>query len=99
MRKNRKCDTTKYRKRRVKEKVAHAIRVERRKKEEIAWGRIQHKQRERVRLEREQKSPLVQKMVNLLAKNILRRILSRLYSTVKKGGKKKWRRLQVKNEL
>jgi len=73
MRKHRKCDTTKYKKRRAKEKVAHALRVEQRKKEEIVRGRILHEQRERIRMEREQKRPLVQTMVNLLAKNVCER--------------------------
>ena len=73
MRKNRKCDTAKYKKRRKKDKVAHAVRVERRKKEERVWGQILHEKRERIRLEREQKRPLVQKMVNLLAKDVCER--------------------------
>lgn len=73
MRKHRKCDTTKYKKRRAKEKVAHSIRVERKKKEEMVRGRILYEQRERIRIEREQKRPLVQTMVNLLAKNVCER--------------------------
>jgi len=73
MSKHRKCDTTKYKKRRVKEKVAHAKRVERRKKEEAVRGRILYEQRESIRREREQKRPLVQKMVNLLARDICER--------------------------
>lgn len=73
MSKYRKCDTTKYKKRRVKEKVAHAKRVERRKQEEVARGRILYEQRERIRREREQKRPLVQTMVNLLARDVCER--------------------------
>jgi len=73
MSKHRKCDTTKYKKRRVKEKVAHAKRVERRKKEDAVRGRILYEQRESIRLEREQKRPLVQQMVNLLARDICER--------------------------
>jgi len=73
MSRHRKCDTTKYKKRRVKEKVAHAQRVERRKKEEAVRGRILNEQRESIRREREQKRPLVQTMVNLLAKDVCER--------------------------
>jgi len=82
MSKHRKCDTTKYKKRRVKEKVAHAKRVERRKQEEMARGRILYEKRESIRLEREQKRPLVQQMVNLLARDICERD-NRYYGAMK----------------
>ena len=82
MSRHRKCDTTKYKKRRVKEKVAHAKRVEQRKKEEIARGRILYERQERIRLERQQKRPLVQTVVNLLAKNVCERD-NRYYGAMK----------------
>ena len=73
MKKHRKCDTTKYKKRRVRDRIAHSVHVERRKKEEIARGRILHARRENIRIERNQKRPLVQGMINLLAKNVCER--------------------------
>ena len=73
MRKHRKCDTSKYKKRRLKERVAHPKRVERRKQDEMERGRILHEQREKIRMEREQKRPLVQTMVNLLARDVCER--------------------------
>jgi len=73
MKKHRRCDTAKYKKRRVREKIAHSEHVERRKKEEMARDRILHERRERIRFEKEQKRPLVQKMANLLARNVCER--------------------------
>ena len=70
MRKNRKCDTAKYKKRRAKAKVAHAIRVERKRKEEVARDRILYMRRETIRLREDRKRPLIQNMVDLLAKRV-----------------------------
>ena len=42
-------------------------------KEDLAWSRILHERQERRREERTQKRPLVQTMVNLLAKQVCER--------------------------
>jgi Lon protease-like protein len=59
----RKCDTTKYRRRRKKEKIAHGFRVERRRREEMerhARIRRDNEQFERIRREyKEQEQALV----------------------------------------
>ncbi len=73
MSKHRKCDTTKYKKRRTKERVAHTIRTKREKEEEIVQGRILDMRLKTIRLREERKRPLAQKMVNLLAKNVCER--------------------------
>ena len=46
MRKNRKCDTTKYKRRMVKEKIAHQERVKRRQAEEAERYAAQRKENE-----------------------------------------------------
>lgn len=71
--KNRKCDTTKYKKRRTKEKKAREVRMERQKREDIERGRIIRVQQEKARQERAQKRPLIQKLTNVIAGEVYRR--------------------------
>ena len=82
MSKHRKCDTTKYKKRHVKDKVAHARRVERRKKEEAVRERILYEQHEKARMIRKGQIPLVKRMVDLLARVVCERD-NRYYGALK----------------
>jgi len=87
----RKCDTEKYRRRRAREKLAHAAHVERRQRQEREWRARVEEEEERRRQEwladpRRQK---IQELVNVLAGRlyadptyrflVMERVLHRLF--------------------
>lgn len=65
----RKCDTAKYRKRRIKERQAHSVRVKRRQRADMEFHRLMEASR-RYREEQHRRDPrtqLGQRLVNALA--------------------------------
>ncbi|GAI07468.1 unnamed protein product [marine sediment metagenome] len=70
MKRFRKCDTTKYRRHREREKVAHTEHVERRRKEEMIQARLAREELDRYLKVRNDYRRQEQALVNVLARRL-----------------------------